>query len=208
MFQRIQEYELMVGGGAWYRPRAYGEPQADGMWEGWLVFFPLGGGTAIATDRETTQTTHAALADWAAGLTPVYLEGALSRALQLAEQPSIVTRLDRGEYEALEGAARLEAAAEIERNLADLDDAAATAARNDTEQIRRQRRAAESALAATEETTANLEAAAHEQAARSARTIAADAARRRREANDDAARIDAKTASSEKKDDARNGRPQ
>ena len=62
--------------------RAYGDPQPDGSWDDWLVFFPLGRGTAIAPPSpETTQHTLADLAVWAAGLTPVYLEGALDRAL-------------------------------------------------------------------------------------------------------------------------------
>src|SRR5215207_4071328 len=65
VFQRIRQYDLIDVGGRFYRPRAYGDARTDGMWDGWLVFFPLGGGPAIATDRETTQATFQALTFWA-----------------------------------------------------------------------------------------------------------------------------------------------
>jgi len=182
MFQRIRQYQLMTVGHRWYRPRAYGEPQPDGTWDGWLVFFPLAGGAAIAPPgRETTQTTVAALAVWAAGLTPVYLQGALTRALGFEHQaPPLVERLSDAEYEALDDAERLETAAEVERTAADLDEAAAKAARADAERNRRERLVTEGTLAATEEAAARIEANIHEQAARDARAIAGAAKRRRR----------------------------
>jgi len=187
MFQRIQQYELIDADGLWYRPWAYGDPQPDGMWHGWLIFFPLGRGIAIAPPGpETTQSTVTALAVWAAGLSHVYLEGALDRALELAEQPPIIARLTDAEYEALADAERLEQRAEVERTAADLDDAAARAARADAERIRRERLATESTLAAAEKETAKVEATLHEQAARDARAIAADADRRRRSAHAEA----------------------
>ena len=183
MFHRIQQYGLVEVGGAWYRPRAYGDPQPDGMWNGWLVFFPLGGGTAIAPPGpETTQSSVPALSTWAAALTPVYLEGALARALALAQQPAVIARLTDAEYDALDDAERLETAAEIERTAATLDKAAARAALADAERIRQERLATESALAVTEEAAATVEAKAREQAARDARAIAAAAERQRRSA--------------------------
>ena len=192
MFQRIQQYGLMDVDGVWYRPRAYGDPQANGMWEGWLVFFPLGGGSAIAPPGpETTQATLSALTVWAAGVTRVYLEGALARALEIAQHAPFVDRLTAAEYEALDDAARLETVAEAERTAAVLDEAAARAARADAERLRRERFATEGALAATEEAAAEVEARAHEQAARDARTLAADAGRRRRDAQ---AKATAKTS--------------
>ena len=149
MFQRIQQYELIADGRVWYRPRAYGDPQPDGTWEGWLVFFPLGGGTAVAPPGpETTESTLAALALWAAGLTRAYLDGALTRGLGLAEQAPLIGRLTHAEYEALEDAQRLETAAEIKRTAAEVDEAAARAARADAEQIRQERLSTEDALAA------------------------------------------------------------
>lgn len=186
MFHRIRQYDLIEMDGQWFRPRAYGSLGLDGTWDGWLVFFRLSDGGAIAPDRETTQSTYAALTVWAAGVTPVYLEGALTRALRLAEQPSIVTRLESAEYEALADAERLESAADAEREAADLDEAAAAGARDEAERVRRDRLAAEDALAAADEAEARVQAALHEGAAQTARDAAADAARRRQHVRSEA----------------------
>lgn len=188
MFQRIRQYHLIDAGGRLYRPRVYGEQRTDGMWEGWLVFFPVVGGEAIATERETTQPTFDALSVWAAGLTPVYLEGALARALELAYQSSVIARLEDAEYEALEDAERLETAAEIERAAATVDEIAAANAREDAERIRRDRLVTATALATTEEIEARQAAEIHEEAARGARAVAADAARRGRQGQGEIAR--------------------
>ena len=64
-----------------YRAQAVGGPMPDGMWEGWIEFMPLGGGRPIHTARETTQPNKKDTVYWASGLTAVYLEGALGRAL-------------------------------------------------------------------------------------------------------------------------------
>ena len=61
MFQQVQQYGLIRRDGRWFRPRAYGEPRADGLWDGWLVFFPLDPGLAIGSNRETTHSSFAAL---------------------------------------------------------------------------------------------------------------------------------------------------
>lgn len=182
MFQRIQQYPLISMRSRVYRPRAYGEAQPDGTWDGWLVFFPLDRGPAIASDRETTQSNFDALVTWAFNLTGVYLEGALERALRIAEPPQLIANLTRAEYDALEDAERLETAAELERITARADEDAAASARNDARGIRRERLAAEEELAATEEPAAHLEAAVHERAASEARAAAVDAGRRRRKA--------------------------
>lgn len=183
MFHRIQQYPLIDLNGRWYRPRAYGDERPGGTWDGWLVFFPVGGGTAIAPPGpETTQRTLEALTVWAAGLRPVYLEGALARALAVEKEPFVIGQLAAAEYEALEDAERLGTAAAGKRSAADLDDAAAAVAMADAERLRRERIATEQALAATEEATATLEADVHEQEARSARAVAAAAAARRRSA--------------------------
>jgi len=68
-------------GNTGYRVRACGRQRDDGLWEGWVEFEPDDGSVPLRTPRETTQPTLAALDYWAAGLTSVYLEGALSRAL-------------------------------------------------------------------------------------------------------------------------------
>jgi hypothetical protein len=184
MFHRIQQYELIYSGGRWYRPRAYGDWQPDGTWDGWLIFFPIDGSSAIAPPGpETTQSTWAVLVVWAADLTRFYLEDALARALRLAKQPLLIDQLEDAEYEALEDAERLERSAEVERTAADLDEAAASGARADAKRIRRQRLDTERALAATEKAAAKREAKVLAQAAREARAVAADAGRRRRPAH-------------------------
>ena len=64
-----------------YRARAIGRPAEDGMWEGWLEFVPIDGeGEPIIGRVESRQPERDHLAYWATGLTPVFLEGALSRA--------------------------------------------------------------------------------------------------------------------------------
>ena len=166
MFNRIREFELIDIDDRLFRPRAYGDPQPNGTWDGWLVFFPLSGGPAIAPSvPETTESSSGALSRWAAGLAYVDLSDALARAMIVAEQPSLIDQLTDEEYEALEDAERLEAEAEVERLDAAVDEAATRAARADAEAIRRERRAAEEAVAS---------------AAPDARDVAADAERRRR----------------------------
>jgi len=60
----------------------YGEPRADGTWEGWLQFVPLNPGlSSLHTERETTQPDLSALEYWSTGLEPTYLAGAFDRAV-------------------------------------------------------------------------------------------------------------------------------
>jgi hypothetical protein len=188
VFHRIQQYPLLHYGGRTYRPRVYGEPQSDGRWGGWIVFFPLDSTPAVATDRETTQSTFESLRMWAAGVTSVYLVGALVRALQLAAEPLVLANLSEAEYAALDDAERLQTAADIERTAANIDEAAAAAARADAERIREERLVTESALAAADEAAATIEADRHTRAAAQARAVAADAARRSRAAQTEATR--------------------
>jgi len=199
VFHRIQQYALVHYGGRTYRPRVYGEPQPDGTWAGWIVFFPVDGSPAVATDAETTQSTFESLAVWAAGLTSVYLEGALVRALQLAAEPLVLANLSDAEYAALEDAERLQTAADIERATADIDEAAAAAARADAERIREERLLTESALATADEAAATIEADLHERAAGQARAVAADAARRSRKARTEGTRRSGSHRNSAKK---------
>jgi hypothetical protein len=67
--------------GSVYKAQACGAPNDHGMWEGWIEFLPIGRGTPVRSPRETTQPNRDSAAYWATGLTPVYLEGALHRAL-------------------------------------------------------------------------------------------------------------------------------
>ena len=72
---------LATPGGRTYRPRACGRQRADGTWQGWLEFLPDDATPIVHSDRETTQPNLVDLEYWATGVTPVYLEGALERAL-------------------------------------------------------------------------------------------------------------------------------
>jgi hypothetical protein len=67
--------------GSAYRARACGAEDDLGHWQGWIEFVPLDGGQPIRSPRETTQPNRRDAEYWATGLTPVYLDGALARAL-------------------------------------------------------------------------------------------------------------------------------
>jgi hypothetical protein len=66
-----------------YNARAIGrQRRGRTVWEGWLEFTPVGGrGIVRRSQVETTQPNREALEYWATGLEPVYLEGALERAI-------------------------------------------------------------------------------------------------------------------------------
>ena len=56
-------------------------------WEGWIEFIPLEKGPLpVRTPVETAQPDRNAVAYWASGLTPLYLQGALERALDRPER--------------------------------------------------------------------------------------------------------------------------
>ena len=74
-------------GGANYAPRACARAADDGRWEGWLEFSDLETGVVIRSARETTQPSRDDVMYWATGLTRVYLEGALARALPVDHHP-------------------------------------------------------------------------------------------------------------------------
>jgi hypothetical protein len=64
-----------------HEARACGSEMRGGGWQGWLEFVPVAGGAPVRSQRETTQPNRVDTEYWATGLTPVYLEGALTRAL-------------------------------------------------------------------------------------------------------------------------------
>ena len=72
---------VTAANGAVYEARACGGPLPGGMWQGWIEFFPIGGGDPLRTERETMQPNRVDTTYWATGVSPVYLEGALRRAL-------------------------------------------------------------------------------------------------------------------------------
>ncbi|MGH9308567.1 MAG: hypothetical protein ACRD1U_04290 [Vicinamibacterales bacterium] len=74
--------------GTRYLARACGSETANGTWQGWLEFVPPEGGETQRTGRETTQPNRTDTLYWATGLTAVYLEGALDRALHPHKRPA------------------------------------------------------------------------------------------------------------------------
>jgi hypothetical protein len=83
MAEVLVEFDAAFRGsnGANYAPRACARIGDNGLWEGWIEFSDLDTGVVIRTGRETTQPTRDDVMYWATGLTRVYLEGALARAL-------------------------------------------------------------------------------------------------------------------------------
>jgi len=69
-------------GGERYAPRACARMNEDGRWEGWIEFSDIDTGAVIRSGRETTQPSRDDAMYWATGLTRVYLEGSLERALE------------------------------------------------------------------------------------------------------------------------------
>ena len=158
MFQLVQNYGTVVDPvGGVYQARAYGEHRPDGFWDGWLVFFPIGADPAIATDRETTQTSFANLVHWASTIGSAYLQGALVRALEL--EPDAVWSARLAELALLDG--------ELAENVAVLG-TAADRARADSEAAARD--------AAMHETAASLARAEAQERAQDAIALERDAA--------------------------------
>ena len=68
-----------------YFAQAVGQEVAGAQWEGWLEFVSATDAVeTVASGRETTQPNRMNIEYWAQGLTKVYLEGALARAISLA----------------------------------------------------------------------------------------------------------------------------
>jgi hypothetical protein len=71
-----------------YFAHAVGKEVDGGRWDGWLEFQHVEDALdALTSGRETTQPNRKNLEFWAQGLTKIYLEGALGRAISLAEPP-------------------------------------------------------------------------------------------------------------------------
>jgi len=81
----LLQFSTPVSGpdGRSYDARAIGAEMADGLWHAWIEFSASDHGEVVATDRETTQPNRTDAVYWATGLTPIYLEGALTRALDV-----------------------------------------------------------------------------------------------------------------------------
>ncbi len=81
MADLVQEFTHKVtrADGVVFRVRAFAEKRGN-IWIGWLEFRPSRRGKTLKTEEETSQPNKEAVAYWASGLEPVYLEGALERA--------------------------------------------------------------------------------------------------------------------------------
>jgi hypothetical protein len=64
-----------------YVAQACGAATESGLWECWIEFKPVNDGEPLRSARESTQPNRTDAEYWATGLTRVYLEGALDRAL-------------------------------------------------------------------------------------------------------------------------------
>ena len=83
MAETLLQFKHPVAGpdGTLYEARACGGPTPGGTWHGWIEFVSLDGGEPVRSPRETTQPNRTDTEYWATGLTQVYLEGSLRRAL-------------------------------------------------------------------------------------------------------------------------------
>jgi hypothetical protein len=83
MAETLLQFQISVVGpdGTSYLARACGSAAPDGLWQAWLEFTPEDGGPTLRSGRETTQPNRADAVYWATGLSTVYLEGALQRAI-------------------------------------------------------------------------------------------------------------------------------
>ncbi|HEU4787929.1 MAG TPA: hypothetical protein VFS57_10980 [Gemmatimonadaceae bacterium] len=90
MAEVLVQFDAVVtaSDGRRFIPRACGRP-AGNVWDGWIEFVPIDVGPPVRTPRETEQPNRADLLYWAQGLTQVYLDGALTRALL---EPVVVER--------------------------------------------------------------------------------------------------------------------
>lgn len=91
MAEVMTEYAdpIIAADGSRWSARACARPFA-GHSEGWIEFVPLSAGyRPLRTPTETTQPSREAVAYWASGITPTYLEGALERA---RTRPTVVEK--------------------------------------------------------------------------------------------------------------------
>lgn len=83
MSETFVEFPVPIrdGDGNMFHARACGAPLDGTVWEAWIEFDPVAGGGTVRTPRETTQPNRRDTEYWATGLSDVYLQGALKRAL-------------------------------------------------------------------------------------------------------------------------------
>jgi hypothetical protein len=90
MAETLVEFQTPVTApdGSIYSARAVGTEVLGGNWHGWIEFTPVVPGEPLCSPRETTQPNRTDVEYWATGLTYVYLEGALIRALPKSPKPA------------------------------------------------------------------------------------------------------------------------
>src|SRR6185503_20365593 len=84
MAEVLVEFDTVVVGddGTRWSPQVCGGVADDGLWEGWIEFTSANSSIApVRTPRETEQSKRDDLMYWAQGLSQVYLEQALRRAI-------------------------------------------------------------------------------------------------------------------------------
>ena len=96
MAELLVEFDTTIRAddGTNWHPRVWGAIAEDALWEGWIEFLPAGTEERdpIRTGRETEQPKRSDLMYWAQGLTQVYLEGALERAIRQTRGASVSSR--------------------------------------------------------------------------------------------------------------------
>jgi len=95
---RVIQTGRLEADGLVYKVRVCGRESVDGRWEAWIEFDLEDGSPVMRTSREATQSTLDDLVYWASGLTPTYIEGALSLATD-GSVPDVVERLEVPAYE-------------------------------------------------------------------------------------------------------------
>jgi hypothetical protein len=81
--ETLMDFDVTLVGldGRAYHARACGRQREDAFWEGWVEFDSLDGELELQTHPETTLPNLATIQYWASGLSRVYLESALVRAV-------------------------------------------------------------------------------------------------------------------------------
>jgi len=89
MAEVLYEFDTPIAAqnGRTYMARACGDEMRGGLWQGWIEFVPVGAGEPVRSRRETTQPNREDAHYWATGLTPIFLEGSLKRALNPLIRP-------------------------------------------------------------------------------------------------------------------------
>src|SRR4051812_26697011 len=89
VLRRFSE-SVTASDGVEYSAQACGAPNAEGLWEAWIEFVPIDEARApVRSPRETTQPNKANAEYRATGLSVIYLEGALTRALKPLVRPVV-----------------------------------------------------------------------------------------------------------------------